>query len=636
MPNKHFYLNTPLTITEKDDSDSDTLRISGYASTNDKDRDGDVIEASAWEKPSALKDYLNNPIILAYHDHKQPIGKMVEYTVSPKGLHIVAEISKAAGDVFSLIKDGILSTFSVGFRIKDADWDSKADLFRIKEVELFETSVVSVPANASATFSVGKSFDSEDEYRVFKQQFETIKEDDHMDPKVKQPEAKPSLSAEEVAAIVAKSLEARDKKQAEEKAAAEATATLVSGAVKDATDLLQEEMDAAIEKASSTEADLAATIQELTDKVGEQGEALKAAAKNKMRYNGEGEDAISKKDADNAILLGLAMNKDIEKTKFGKELIEKSGGQHLPSTTGGGNANLFWEEQFATGILAELQDELKVSPLFSSFPMPSSTYKLPINPRNAVEAAWITTANQRGANSTGTAADHALEDLVMVAKKLAAKTYIGYEEEEDAILPILPFIRENLVRRMAEAKDASLLLGTGSGITTAADGISGLLDFATPVELTGKFASNPAVAHAVDQADLRAMRARMGLHGLNQNELVYVVSKEVYFDLLEDTDFQTLDKVGDRATFLKGEVGMVGSVPVVVSDRFPAEANDAVCAALIYRKNYLLGELRGLMTESDKDIEEQKNIIVTTQRLAFQEIESGVGIEFIKYDADGS
>ena len=634
MPNKQFYLSAPLTLETKDateDEQSDVLRVSGYASTNDMDRDGDVIEASAWNKPSALKNYLNNPIILAYHDHRQPIGKMVEHTVDGRGLHIVAEISKAAGDIYKLVKDGILTTFSVGFMVKDAEWDSKADLFRIKEVELFETSIVSLPANASATFSVGKSFDTEDEYNNFKQQFKTpIKEDNHMPEGIDNNEQPTQgLSATEVATIVAKAIADSDARKEAEVAAQKESAAAVTIAVKSATDLLEADFAKKMANSSDSEKALQETIAVMAGDIKESKDALEAAKNNKMRYEGDTGADVTKSEADSAILLGLATNKNFAETSLGKKMMEKSGGQHVPTTVGGGNANLFWEEQFATGILDQLQDILKVAPLFTGITMPSSTYRLPVNPRNAVQAAWVTTANQRGAASTGTAADHQLEDIVMIAKKLAAKTYVGYEEEEDAIIPILPFIRENLVRRMAEAKDESLLLGTTSGLATSADGISGLLDFATPVE------SVIAASGVVTVAALRGMRAAMGIHGLNQGELVYIVSTEVYYDLLEDSTFQTVDKVANMATLLTGEVGKIGSIPVVVSDRFPAKANDAVFAALVYRKNYILGELRGMMTETDKDIEQQKNIIVTTQRMAFEEIEAGVGVEFLKYDADG-
>ena len=41
----------------------------------------------------------------------------------------------------------------------------------IKDAELFEVSVVSVPCNQAATFSLAKSFDSHEEYEEFKKTF---------------------------------------------------------------------------------------------------------------------------------------------------------------------------------------------------------------------------------------------------------------------------------------------------------------------------------------------------------------------------------------------------------------------------------------------------------------------------------
>ena len=41
----------------------------------------------------------------------------------------------------------------------------------IKDAELFEVSVVSVPCNQAATFSLAKSFDSTEEYEEFKKTF---------------------------------------------------------------------------------------------------------------------------------------------------------------------------------------------------------------------------------------------------------------------------------------------------------------------------------------------------------------------------------------------------------------------------------------------------------------------------------
>ena len=47
----------------------------------------------------------------------------------------------------------------------------ETDGLMIKDAELFEVSVVSVPCNQAATFSLAKSFDSVEEYEAFKKTF---------------------------------------------------------------------------------------------------------------------------------------------------------------------------------------------------------------------------------------------------------------------------------------------------------------------------------------------------------------------------------------------------------------------------------------------------------------------------------
>ena len=167
MNNKVIYLSQQ--FTKSADSADSAIQIEGYANTTTKDRVGDVIPMTAWSK--ALDNYLKNPIILAHHNHSAPIGRMMEHTVSEKGLWIKARISSAAGEVFKLIKDGVLTAFSVGFVVKDATYDAVTDLFIIKDLELLEISVVSVPANQDSIFSLSKSFDNDEEYSNFKKQF---------------------------------------------------------------------------------------------------------------------------------------------------------------------------------------------------------------------------------------------------------------------------------------------------------------------------------------------------------------------------------------------------------------------------------------------------------------------------------
>lgn len=153
--------------------DSDTLVITGMANTIAKDRAGDIILASAWETSGALMNYMKNPIVLAFHDHSKPIGKMISVTPTSMGLQVEAEISKAAGPIYDLIKDRVLRTFSVGFSCKDADYDQDTGIFIIKDLELHEVSVVSVPCNQDSTFQVAKSLNALD-YDEFKNSIKSL------------------------------------------------------------------------------------------------------------------------------------------------------------------------------------------------------------------------------------------------------------------------------------------------------------------------------------------------------------------------------------------------------------------------------------------------------------------------------
>ena len=171
MSDKKFYLNSAFeakSINKK----SKALKIAGYANTTAKDRSGDVITAHAWAK--GVENFRRNPVLLYQHKHDCPIGKVNSIKVDKKGIFVEASVSEAAEKtqgVQTLIKDGALKSFSVGFRVKDGNYDREDDTMTITDVELLEVSVVSVPCNQDSLFSLAKSFDSDDERKNFLNQF---------------------------------------------------------------------------------------------------------------------------------------------------------------------------------------------------------------------------------------------------------------------------------------------------------------------------------------------------------------------------------------------------------------------------------------------------------------------------------
>lgn len=140
------------------------IEIEGYASTKDKDRGHDIIDPQAFK--NALDLYMTNPIVLLQHNMEKPIGVVTEAKIDDNGLYVKARITQNVDWVISAIKNGVLRAFSIGYKIKDNEFleeetsDGRDYANIIKDLELFEISVVSVPMNAySLMKSIGDCFE---------------------------------------------------------------------------------------------------------------------------------------------------------------------------------------------------------------------------------------------------------------------------------------------------------------------------------------------------------------------------------------------------------------------------------------------------------------------------------------------
>lgn len=159
-PNK--YLNCKVSWDSKSvkKSADGKITIEGYANTSHIDRVGDNVLPSAFEK--SLPEFMKNPVLLSQHNWDVVIGKVLEAQIIEDtndvagGLWIKAMVS-GADDVASVrekIREGILTTFSIGYNEIEATYDRSKDIFIVKEVELLEISVVTIPANPNARFSM--------------------------------------------------------------------------------------------------------------------------------------------------------------------------------------------------------------------------------------------------------------------------------------------------------------------------------------------------------------------------------------------------------------------------------------------------------------------------------------------------
>lgn len=142
-----------------EDIEKGTLELRGYGSTWVKDRDEEWIDPAAYD--SSLKYFLEkNPMLLYMHDMEKPIGKVREAFTDEFGLNVIAWVPPPtdkqpdwAHHAYQMINKGILKTFSVG-GLFTRDFVMGREV--IKEIELLELSVVSIPSNPESIFEAAQ------------------------------------------------------------------------------------------------------------------------------------------------------------------------------------------------------------------------------------------------------------------------------------------------------------------------------------------------------------------------------------------------------------------------------------------------------------------------------------------------
>ena len=640
---KILFLNSSFIKSETPPATTDgkiaSITIEGYASTNDADRQGDIVPASVWEK--GISNYLKNPVILAYHDHSEPVGRMVDHRIDGKGLWVKARISAAASEVFDLVKDGVLTAFSIGFRIVDAEYNSAAELFVVKELELHEISVVSVPANQNTLFSLSKAFDTAEEFKSFKMQFapnsesakglessteasSEVKKEMEMDPK--QLEQMLADAANKAAEQTAKAIVESQAKALAEKAAAEKAEVELDARVKAAVasistvDTGAEKLLAEVEKRlASAEESSKSVIAGLEASLKEKASEIEAITKSKMSFQ-EAKDGMSYGDKEKAVFLAKMAGKSIDGTRLGRDLVQKYGA-HVPSAT--------WEQEVSLNLESEVRRRLVVAPIFRNIAMQTNVMTIPVNPEAGL-ATWISNSDfgaaaSAGAARTGTNGDagtHTLKEITLNAYKVATNEYTAYEEEEDALLALMPMIRDGMVRRVARTVDRAFLRGAGAG----SDPVTGLATWANNVTATGN-----TTAAGMNVAKLRTLRQGLGAWGLDPAEVIYIVNTDTYYNLLDDTTFQTMNQVGTQATLLTGQIGQIGGSPVLVSAEFATPGTGIAGAICVNPGNFIVGNQRGLRIDTQELVETQRRVMVASLRTGMTRVTTNLGNSVTKH-----
>jgi HK97 family phage prohead protease len=637
-----------LTSTFKSQMEDDgSIMIRGMASTVDFDRAGDSIASEAWQK-GGMSNFEKNPIILFNHNYDKPIGRATGLKAGPNGLEMEAKISKHA-DCANLIKDGVLGAFSVGFRVKDADYLEETDGLRIKDAELFEVSVVSVPCNQSATFSLAKSFDSMSEYEDFKKTFTNsdgtkVQKEIQMSEQAQQPvdlEAFAKKVAEETAAKIAmkqaevKAADEAVQKAADEKAAAEAVAktqqetevkTAIAKGVETGAELLLNDIRKEFE---SEKANTAEIIEKYKKDLEEKAAEIEAMQNSKRDFSGRsGQKQLTAFGQEflQAKVLGAITGKGYE-TQFSKELLEKAGVDYTSTTAAG--IDVIVSQQFEE----EVRQAQKVAPAFREIAVSSGATVLPLAP-DAGAATFSAAGITASANQLSDAGDnnYTVSQVILQAHRLIAGTFISNDTDEQTVVTLLPIVTSALARAHAVAIDKAILVGAGAAnISVGLTGNNGTDNTSGFATVSGQTALDASGAGEVTPANLLAMRKEMGKYGLDPSRVAFVVPTDVYYELIDASGFTDVTEVGnDLATKRIGVVGSVFGSPVIATDQLAQNlgAGGAVtttAALAVNVDNYVLPRLKGVNIETEYSVKDQQNVIVASQSLGFNELFANAG-----------
>ncbi len=148
---------------ELESADVQTGEFSGHASVfGNVDDGGDIVEKGAFAK-TIVEDFARIKILSQHNQCELPIGKPLELREDEKGLFIRGKISdtQKGRDIQTLLKDGVLNELSIGYDAVDYAVDESTGIRHLKQIKLWEVSIVTWAMNDQATIDDVKSMAEE-------------------------------------------------------------------------------------------------------------------------------------------------------------------------------------------------------------------------------------------------------------------------------------------------------------------------------------------------------------------------------------------------------------------------------------------------------------------------------------------
>lgn len=136
--------------------------FTGYASVfGELDQQNEIVAAGAFRRTLSKWQRQNRtPALLWMHDPTQPIGIWQNISEDANGLRVEGRLAlrtQKGAEAYELLKLGALTGLSIGYRVVSSQIEPKRKARILTDVDLFEVSLVTFPANEAARVSEVKT-----------------------------------------------------------------------------------------------------------------------------------------------------------------------------------------------------------------------------------------------------------------------------------------------------------------------------------------------------------------------------------------------------------------------------------------------------------------------------------------------
>jgi len=162
----HTFQSTPLKIKFAQ-ADTAEGEFTGIASAfrDRPDRHGDIVVAGAYKRTLSQHSLEGTrPAMLWSHDQSRPVGAWIDLKETSAGLEAMGRLTldvPEAKSARALMQAGALG-LSIGYRVAPGGAEVRFDGVRmLKDLDLFEISLVAIPADTGAKIQAVKGYDLE-------------------------------------------------------------------------------------------------------------------------------------------------------------------------------------------------------------------------------------------------------------------------------------------------------------------------------------------------------------------------------------------------------------------------------------------------------------------------------------------